>query len=67
MTADLLTAPPIPAPPVELQVCAECGDDFPPAEGEFHEPLQEWLCADCVAAEIQRADDRRDADYYLYR
>ena len=66
MTADLLTAPPIPTRPVELQVCEACGDDFPPAEGEFFEPLQEWLCADCVAAAIQRRDDRRAADNYYY-
>lgn len=66
MTATLLTAPPIPSLPVELELCAECGDEFPPVEGEFYEPLEQWLCADCVAAEIERADDRRAADNYFY-
>jgi hypothetical protein len=66
VTADLLTALPIPAPPVELQVCSECGYDFPPVEVEFFEPLGEWLCLDDVAAEVQRWDDRRAADNYYY-
>jgi hypothetical protein len=65
MTASALTAPVLPA--TDRVDCEDCGDDFPLGEIAFHEPSQQWLCLDCRDAEDQRADDRRDADYYLYR
>jgi hypothetical protein len=61
------SAPAEPAPPVERLDCEDCGDDFPPAETVWHEPSQQRLCLDCRDAADRRADDRRDADYYLYR
>ena len=72
MTADLLLAPPTVTAPVEAPVepervtCGECFEPFPRSEAEFYEPLQEWRCLDDLAAELQRADDRRDRDNYYY-
>lgn len=73
MTADLLLAPPAPveaeapaAPAVERIRCESCGEDFPPAEVEFFEPLQEWLCLDDVAGELLDAEDRRHYRDYQY-
>ena len=67
MTADLLLAPPVPvAEPEALAAatadhitCQSCFEDFPPAEVEFYEPRQEWLCLDDLDGELVDAEDRR--------
>ena len=70
MTADLLLALPAPATPVvpavEVITCEGCSESFPLAETEFYEPLQEWLCLDCVAGELLDAQDRRHYRDYKY-
>lgn len=69
MTADLLLALPAPATPVapavEVITCEECPRSFPQRGVEFYEPLQEWLCLDCVAGELLDAEDRRA--FFNYR
>ena len=69
MTADLLLAPPVSAtaPTVEPDhiTCQSCFEDFPPAEVEFYEPRQEWLCLDDLDGELLDAEDQRA--FFNYR